>query len=160
MKELIERINNNIRWLERDGFTTSVRTLSDAKASLEQQAKQIEELKREAKFNFDQYQDAARLLCRESEKIEELAAALAEKDAALSSLIKWHLSPHGGLVHLPTVENAERAIAIQPHAAIVNKIKADAMREVGKRLFERGLIADPVSYSLDKYADRIERGED
>lgn len=69
-----------------------------------------------------------------------LAAALAAKDEALERCTKF------------TQEDYD-ALDLKPHAALVAKLKADAVREVAKEGFN---LSDVF---LLEYADRIERGE-
>lgn len=73
---------------------------------------------------------------------EKLAAALVAKDAALERCTKF------------TQEDYD-ALDLQPHAALVAKMKANAVRGVKRMLW---VSADEYQ-AIDEYADRIEWGE-
>lgn len=76
-----------------------------------------------------------------------LAAALVAKDAALERCTKF------------TQEDYD-ALELKPHAALVAKIKADAVREYAKSVRNRkGSDWAHVANDADAEADRIERGK-
>lgn len=86
--------------------------------------------------------------CREkydklSKEYLELAAALVAKDEALDK--------YRGQIDRFGNHTAADALAIKPHAALVAKIKADAVREFG--------FGKAISHYANAHADRIERGE-
>lgn len=74
-----------------------------------------------------------------------LASALVAKDEALERCTKF------------TQEDYD-ALAIQPHAALVAKIKADAVSGIAQELLDCGFHQQVVEFVLRR-ADRIERGE-
>lgn len=79
-----------------------------------------------------------------------LAAALVAKDEALDK--------YRGQIDRFGNHTAADALAIQPHAALVAKIKADAVAEQNKYLASIGMNIG-FTESREDYADRIERGE-
>lgn len=79
-----------------------------------------------------------------AEALEQLAAALMVKDESLKWLM--HNSREASTFH-----EANQALAIQPHAELVAKIKTDA---VALFLAEKHVIYGPLLI-----VDRIERGE-
>lgn len=100
--------------------------------------------------NYDKCYKAARAIEAQAKQIEELSAALAAKDEALFSCERATCHAQVSLI-------VEEALALQPHASLVAKIKADAVREFGNDYAEdkRNLKA-----LANMYADRIERGEE
>lgn len=78
------------------------------------------------------------------EALEQLAAALMVKDAAISKAAVFTESS-------ADKDYLEQALAIQPHAELVAKIKADAV--------ELFLAEKQVTYGTLLIADRIKRGE-
>ena len=96
---------------------------------------------------INQFQRESRMDCyAENEQLRAenaaLAAALVTKDAALQRCTKF------------TQEDYD-ALDLKPHAALVTKIKADAVRE-----FVDSAMPTKLLQKLGhEYADRIERGE-
>lgn len=86
---------------------------------------------------FAKYQEQAK-------QIEELSAALAAKDEALRIAEKVLGNGYRGYV--------TEALAIQPHASLVAKIRADAVR----------MFSTQYGHSIEaeEFAQRIEKGEE
>lgn len=88
------------------------------------------------------------------EALEQLAAALAAKDEALALARKeFEGLPHSLGYEFTHVPKIDAAIALQPHAELVAKMKSDAVREAA------GHVGGETFDKLHDLADRIERGE-
>lgn len=131
-------------------------------------------IKSAASVNATMY-EAADALEQQAKQIEELAAALAEKDEALrevqglieesagvyglhlnGDLSPWDELTRGGLYE--RIGLLDSGIALQPHASLVAKIKADAVREAVRKLATEP-YGNIKHTTLLNYADHIERGE-
>lgn len=139
MKELIERLRD---------YDINGKIVHAAADALEQQVKQIEELKTKLKYASMAANAEAEELDRANARIEELAAALAVKDEA----IRYYAT--GGCNGTKLAE----ALSLQPRAALVAKIKADAVRGAVSHFEELGFTGWATTELLS-YADRIEKGE-
>lgn len=93
---------------------------------------QVAQLRIEADFNFEQYQDAGRLLCDLQEITEQQAEAIRLKDDALElesdaikdlmewcvkNIAKWHFPQYDDLSY--AIKKKEKALAIQPSPEIL-----------------------------------------
>lgn len=94
-----------------------------------------------------------------AEALEQLAAALAAKDEALALARKeFEGLPHSLGYEFTHVPKIDAAIALQPHAELVAKMKSDAVREAAGEVGKHMAIDRAVAALLE-LADRIERGE-
>lgn len=112
---------------------------------------------KEQKQNYDKCYEAATALEAQAKQIKtlskqlrQLAAALAAKDEALT-LCDDHYFMRD--CHREVVTEA---LTLQPHASLVAKIKADAVR---RGLAEWESTTKPIYKFMHEYADRIEKGE-
>lgn len=100
--------------------------------------------------NYDKCYKAARAIEAQAKQIEELSAALAVKDEALAEILRVHANDN---IRPKAFYIADEALALQPHASILNKIRADAVREAARDLY--GMSAKEML----NCADRIEKAE-
>ena len=124
---------------------------------------QIEELQAEVT-------EQARLNGMGSEREAAKDARIAELDTALRLVAQSHAwllfgecRSFGSDVPLLVPKDADllahKALAIQPHADLVRKIKADAVRDCANALHRRTFSGAMYRNELMTYADRIEKGE-
>ena len=106
-----------------------------------------------------------------AEALEQLAAALAAKDKAIARHIKVDefltncpsdvdADDHTAALeeHHNSLANMRKVAALQPHAELVAKMKADDVREAAGEVGKHMAIDRAVAALLE-LADRIERGE-
>jgi len=86
------------------------------------------------------------------QQIEQLSAALAAKDEALK--ISSNAVKLAGWDEDFAYINAMKALALQPHASILNKIKADAILKAVKE------VAFYTEHDFVEYANRIEKEDE
>lgn len=177
MKELIERVRGFETDHAPDGWPAirmrEVSALADA----------IEELQREldnerARDIHSCHANCTRVGCvnrRLREQNEELTAALAAKDEALLDVARkaevlkkaCGMDPESPQAirngeYMNISYAARAALSIQPHAALVAKIKADAVREFCRAIDSIDDGESPAYRHVQElggeYADRIEKG--
>lgn len=88
-----------------------------------------------------------------ADAIEKLAAALVAKDEAIVKVYGCYPPLYS---KEPVAVIARQALALQPHAELVAKMKADAVRSV---IPEFVIEPSTQANAIKAYADRIERGE-
>lgn len=107
----------NMTTLPSDKLKAMQQEIADLKETIAQQADQIKQLRIEADFNFEQYQDAGRLMFELKEITEQQAEAIRLKDAALEKIA----CIGNGDSHGNSIGNclAIDALAIQPSPEIL-----------------------------------------
>jgi hypothetical protein len=106
---------------------------------------QIKQLRIEADFNFEQYQDAGRLMFELKEITEQQAEAIRMKDAAIAWIQKrcagdampnWENTPHTGHSRGLILDRTNHALAIQPSSDILQARDEKVQRQAYERAAE------------------------
>lgn len=127
MKDILERLKENQRWLNRDGFTTSANNARDAATEITTLREQVEKLTKErddwkcrserrVADLFEQerrHQDSLAALAEQNEKMREALAAMVDEARARNCGLKI----------------ADEAISLPDLATpVLNRIRAEGMR--------------------------------